>query len=480
MRLRPFTSVLLGVLFASVSFSAAARPSWMQAFMQEGQKNFVLAFDAFSATDAVFVAAVDSGGNTEMQAYKTADGSSFQRIMLPSASGGGMMSMVFFSAISMYSPSVYFLAGAEVNFPTTKNKLWRSTNAGASWDVVTDQLPDLPSRLVVLSDGTVLGMTPSGIFRVSGTTVTPAFVPDLGGARLMAIVMLDDLTGYAGGGSGPTDDEPGIPYGNGFVLKTSDGGANWVQVASGLPLRVETLYFINQQRGFAGGTAPGGDAGTGVLYRTDDDGATWTLQTLPLHPAFDVEITMPFKTTQHIDETPASSVLAVRFFDCSQGVASGVACIGGCDSEEPTYLSFLWYTQDAGATWIFDPDFEPAMEGGQLMPDAKKMSALLFMNFPDINHGFLAGQHVLVLRYSAQDSLPLPGPPPETCEGGNNNNNNNNNNNGNNTGSGSDDSGCGCRVGTKSPSRLPWPWMMGVIAITVGLRARRKSVPNRK
>ncbi len=109
--------------------------------MQEGQKNFVMAIDAISAGDAVFVAAVDNGGNSEMQGYKTSNGTSFQRINLPAASGGGMMSMVIFSAIAMHSPSVYFLAGTEVNFPTTKNKLWRSTNAGASWEVVTAQLP---------------------------------------------------------------------------------------------------------------------------------------------------------------------------------------------------------------------------------------------------------------------------------------------------------------------------------------------------
>ena len=444
--------------------TALARPTWTQVLMVEGQKNFVLAMHAKDASNALLVAAVDNGGNSEMQGHKTTNGTSFSRITLPTASG--MMAMIMFTGVAVVDTNVYFLAGLEVAFPNTKNTLWRSTNGGASWDVVTDALAEMPERLVALSDGTVLLSSAGGISRVTGTTVTPAVLPALGDRSLAALQMLDDLVGYAGGGSGPTDDEPNIPYGDGFVLKTVDGGQNWSLLAEDLPVSVTALSFLNEERGWLGGTGPT----AGGLYRTEDDGATWNPLTLPPHPAFDYEFTMPFKITQHVDETAATDIVGVRFFDCARGVASGIACIGGCDTEEPTYISLFWHSSDAGNTWEFDPDFETVMVGGQMMPEGKKLSSMLHLQFPDINHGFLAGQHAMVLRFDALNPEAEPGPAPDTCEGGNNNNNNNTNNGTGDDPSGSD--GCGCRTGSRAPAA---PAQLLLLALVLGLALRRRS-----
>jgi MYXO-CTERM domain-containing protein len=164
-------------------------------------------------------------------------------------------------------------------------------------------------------------------------------------------------------------------------------------------------------------------------------------------------------------------VVGVKFFDCTRGVASGVACIGGCDTEDPTFVSLVWNTSDAGATWEFDPDFETVMTGGQLMPEAKKLSSMLHLQFPGINQGFLAGQHAMVLRYDALSPEAEPGPAPDTCEGGNNNNNNNNTNNGTGDPDGSD-SGCGCRTGSRAPAAPALPFL---VALVLGLALRRRN-----
>lgn len=62
-----------------------------------------------------------------------------------------------------------------------------------------------------------------------------------------------------------------------FLLKTMDGGKTWVDVAGTLPvsgscanLDLRTLYFFNENSGYAGG----GD-GLGTLLKTNNGGASW-------------------------------------------------------------------------------------------------------------------------------------------------------------------------------------------------------------
>ncbi len=440
--------------------------------MMEGQKNFIMAMHAKDAQNAFLVAAVDSGGNTEMQGHLTNNGTSFNRLWLPSA-GGGMMAMVFFTSVAMHDTNVLFLGGMSVSFPNSKNTLWRSTNGGGSWDVVTEDLPDLPEKLVTLEGGTVLGIAGTQIFRVEGATVSTATVPGLGDRRLADIMMLDDLVGYAAGGTAPTEDNPNVPYGNGFVLKTEDGGNTWFFVSEGIGMKVQSVFFLNEERGWAGGTGPV----AGMLFRTDNDGTTWQLQSLPPHPAFTVEMGGIFGN-QDVPETPASDITGVRFFDCNRGVALGTTCIGGCDSDNPTFITLFWHTSDAGNTWHFDPDFETVMPGGQMMPQAKVLSSMIHLQFPSVNHGFIAGQHAMVLRYDAAQPEAEAGTPPATCSGSNNNNNNNNDPL--NPGSKNTDSGCGCSAGSRPFVNLPlWFFLTGLV-LGLSVLRRRKSTPDQK
>ncbi len=86
----------------------------------------------------------------------------------------------------------------------------------------------------------------------------PAF-----GTRVDDIFMLNTKTGYAA-------------CGDGKIVKTTDGGNNWVLVQTTTNLYNRSVEFINTQKGFVGGFPLSGNIGINVLRRTTDGGSTWT------------------------------------------------------------------------------------------------------------------------------------------------------------------------------------------------------------
>jgi photosystem II stability/assembly factor-like uncharacterized protein len=60
----------------------------------------------------------------------------------------------------------------------------------------------------------------------------------------------------------------------GFVAKTTDGGTTWTEQASGVPDPLKSVYFKDDDNGYAVGDAA-------AAIRTTDGGATWTTMTVP-------------------------------------------------------------------------------------------------------------------------------------------------------------------------------------------------------
>jgi photosystem II stability/assembly factor-like uncharacterized protein len=60
----------------------------------------------------------------------------------------------------------------------------------------------------------------------------------------------------------------------GFVAKTTDGGTTWTEQASGVPDPLNSVYFKDDDNGYAVGDAA-------AAIRTTDGGATWTTMTIP-------------------------------------------------------------------------------------------------------------------------------------------------------------------------------------------------------
>jgi MYXO-CTERM domain-containing protein len=142
----------------------------------------------------------------------------------------------------------------------------------------------------------------------------------------------------------------------------------------------------------------------------------------------------------------------VRFFDDKRGVAACLACTGGCEADagNPTFLTAFMRTEDGGASWAMDPDYEGTMTAPPFGAMAK-YSGMLSLAFPNPNAGFLAGQNNLVLRYTADAPEP-DGWGQATCSGAGGGAGAGGGGSGGKSGvapnfDDSGSSGCGCRTG---------------------------------
>ena len=93
-------------------------------------------------------------------------------------------------------------------------------------------------------------------------------------AELTSVCFLDERTGWIVGDRG-------------VVLRTDDGGANWIAQESGVGCRLNSVCFLDPARGWiAGGYYdPYVHRSRGVVLTTTDGGATWQLASSALLPA---------------------------------------------------------------------------------------------------------------------------------------------------------------------------------------------------
>ena len=82
-------------------------------------------------------------------------------------------------------------------------------------------------------------------------------------ADIMDLHFINDKTGWAVGF-------------NGSVIKTSNGGVNWVSYNINSDYQLSLVRFVNEKYGFAGGFKFDGDL-LPHLFRTTDGGITWTI-----------------------------------------------------------------------------------------------------------------------------------------------------------------------------------------------------------
>ena len=112
---------------------------------------------------------------------------------------------------------------------------------------------------------------------------------------------------------------------NGTIIKTTNGGTNWVPQTSGTTDTLRSVFFVNANVGYAvgGSGIPGGMWGD--FLRTTNGGATWTLM------------------RQQLDY----GLYSVYFTDVDTGYASG---FGSTDI-------FLFKTVNGGTNWIRQTGF---------------------------------------------------------------------------------------------------------------------------
>jgi len=120
-----------------------------------------------------------------------------------------------------------------------------------------------------------------------------------------------------------------VGYG-GDIFKTIDSGKSWKKLNSGTTLHLHSVFFLNENVGFASSQAMGGcldadcDKGS-ILLKTIDGGETWTKSFFPGY----------------------TRILSLRFFDA----LNGIALIKTPDLPN-SRDEYLGRTTDGGITWM--------------------------------------------------------------------------------------------------------------------------------
>ena len=139
----------------------------------------------------------------------------------------------------------------------------RSTNTGGVYSSTNVGSADLHSVYSVANN--VWSVGNGGAFNIStdnGSTWSSSNVSSL---DLKTVFFIDSLTGFIAGG-------------NGVMLKSIDGGNNWVSLSSGTSNDLYKVKFINSNTGFACGA-------NGTILKTTDGGNAWLQLSLPVSTA---------------------------------------------------------------------------------------------------------------------------------------------------------------------------------------------------
>lgn len=130
--------------------------------------------------------------------------------------------------------------------------------------------------------------------------------PSPQGNTLNAVDFVDNNTGYSAG-----------VYGT--ILKTTDGGAEWIQLNSGIDKNFMSMSFVNANTGYVGGARQ-------LLRKTTDAGLTWQNLQLPVQGQWDT----------------AYYVMDINF------VTQNIGYVVGFFQLE----SKIWKTTDGGSSWV--------------------------------------------------------------------------------------------------------------------------------
>jgi photosystem II stability/assembly factor-like uncharacterized protein len=160
--------------------------------------------------------------------------------------------------------------------------------------------------------------------------------------NLLSVHFNDSMNGWAVGGMK-------YPSKN-ILLKTGDGGKNWIEITTDTSLRYRAVYFIDADTGFVAGE-------NGILLRTTDGGKSWDTKKIDNYIGY--------------GWLDVFDLYEITFTDKQTGWIVGFGYYG----------NQIYKTTDCGRTWQWNEQI--------VLP--KVYSEFNDICFTDSNHGFIIG-----------------------------------------------------------------------------------------
>jgi len=340
--------------------------TWTNQFQQMTSDTSIISIAAATESKAVaFGGEPDGQGNSKMVWLRTSDGKTWQK---QDVTG---QEMLILSHLACPSETRCWAVGMSINMQTMgiKNLLMGSVNGGEIW-FKAPPLNYSISRLAIRDE--------TNMWLVGGSVVVPvvdgksktAFVPKIEGEPFKTILdaaFVGENTVFAVNGESQQDDN-GEDIGilpKGALLRSDDGGTNWVAVFRDRQEKPTRVRFFTQKTGFIMGEAAQGP----FLRRTDDGGATW------------LDITLPTPASVPVP----SSLDDMVIFNSMAGLFLG----SGKDGNGQTY--HVVYRMKDGHTLLEEP-----------LPDNKL--ALFAITCPSQKVCWIAGENFSIWRFEGTDA----------------------------------------------------------------------------
>ncbi len=236
--------------------------------------------------------------------------------------------------------------------------VYKSTDAGATWEM----LPHIVPRWMPFGD---ILISPDDSQTVYALTLDGGVVGNLykstdGGESWRTVFPGEDFRYSCVAMSQTNPMRMAVGTNDGHVYGSSDGGESWIDIAGDLPGDRIADLAIGANDELWVGTANGSD---GRLYHTTNGGASWDEVDFGKPPDTDI---------RSIFVDPADSTL----------VYVGLRNVFG--GEGPLEHSYLWRTQDGGATWtplyLPSPPWNVSVMGREPHDDALYVGNLFFIH----------------------------------------------------------------------------------------------------
>jgi photosystem II stability/assembly factor-like uncharacterized protein len=252
---------------------------------------------------------------------------------------GVNLSVFFYSAISVVSPSVVFVCGDTPDARGGDERIGvvlRTTDGGQNWIDAPIDVPGIHIKALNSihfinpevgwsvgvdsgDDGVVLKTTDGGS-SWSTTRLAQKQTP-------ICVFFTDADSGWIGGSTPLLGEEESIG-GPSAILATVDGGHTW-HPQYNLPLSILRIFFVDKVNGWASGTK-------GVIYNTADGGRTWDKQRTEIEAA---DGPIDFAA----DGVKQFAIRGLQFIDKDHGFAAA----GATEQQAGRML----VTSNGGATW---------------------------------------------------------------------------------------------------------------------------------